>query len=145
MEIIMTHWIGKRRRKWQRAPIFLPGKSQGQRILSGYSPWGSKELDMTDWLSTHMHWIGKSWTTYDIVDFVDFASNIADSKWPLKREDRLDLYQLTQLCMTTSFSTLFGHVSLTTWFANPLLSNELPAHIKCFITSLRMIRRNCFA
>ena len=33
------------RRKWQPAPVFLPGKSQGQRGLAGYSPWGLKELD----------------------------------------------------------------------------------------------------
>ena len=24
-------------------PVFLPGKSHGQRSLAGYSPWGSKE------------------------------------------------------------------------------------------------------
>jgi len=24
-------------------PVFLPRKSQGQRILAGYSPWGRKE------------------------------------------------------------------------------------------------------
>ena len=27
------------------APVFLPGKSHGQRSLMGYSPWGHKELD----------------------------------------------------------------------------------------------------
>ena len=26
----------------------LPGKSHGQRNLVGYSPWGHKELDMTE-------------------------------------------------------------------------------------------------
>ena len=26
-------------------PVFLPGKSHGQRSLVGYSPWGRKELD----------------------------------------------------------------------------------------------------
>ena len=35
-------------RKWQPAPAFLPGKSYGQRSLAGYSPWGRKELDMTE-------------------------------------------------------------------------------------------------
>ena len=39
------------RRKWQPTPIFLPGKSHGQRSLVGYSPWGSKESDTTEWLS----------------------------------------------------------------------------------------------
>ena len=29
-------------------PVFLPGKSQGQRSLVGYSPGGHKELDVTD-------------------------------------------------------------------------------------------------
>ena len=32
------------RRKWQPAPVFLPGKSLRQRILVGYSPWGRKRL-----------------------------------------------------------------------------------------------------
>ena len=26
------------RRKWQSTPVFLPGKSHGQRSLAGYSP-----------------------------------------------------------------------------------------------------------
>ena len=29
-------------------PVFLPGKSHGQRSLVGYSLWGHKELDMTE-------------------------------------------------------------------------------------------------
>ena len=35
------------RRKWQPTPVFLPGKSHGQRSLEGYSPWGPKGLDTT--------------------------------------------------------------------------------------------------
>ena len=31
----------------QPIPIFLPGKSHGQRSLMGYSPWAAKELDMS--------------------------------------------------------------------------------------------------
>ena len=30
------------RRKWQSTPVFLPGKSQGQRSLVGYNPWDCK-------------------------------------------------------------------------------------------------------
>ena len=30
------------------SPIFLSGESHGQRSLAGYSPWGRKELDMTE-------------------------------------------------------------------------------------------------
>ena len=36
------------RREWQPTPVFLPGKSQAQRRLVGYSPWGRKELDTTE-------------------------------------------------------------------------------------------------
>ena len=39
------------RRKWQPTPVFLPGKSHGQRSLVGYSPWGHKELDTTEQLN----------------------------------------------------------------------------------------------
>ena len=33
-------WVGKIpwRRKWQPTPLFLPGKSHGQRSLVGYNP-----------------------------------------------------------------------------------------------------------
>ena len=39
-------------RKWQPIPVFLPGKSQRQRSLAGYSPWGRKELDVTEHMYT---------------------------------------------------------------------------------------------
>ena len=39
-------WVRKIlwRRKWQPTPVFLPGKSHGQRTLGGYSPWGFKRV-----------------------------------------------------------------------------------------------------
>ena len=43
------------RRKWQLSPTFFPGESRGQRSLEGYSPWGGKELDMTEHMHTHTH------------------------------------------------------------------------------------------
>ena len=36
---------------WLPTPGFLPGEFHGQRSLEGYSPWGRKELDMTEQLS----------------------------------------------------------------------------------------------
>ena len=49
-------WIRKIpwRRKWQPAPVFLPGKFRGQRSWAGYNPRGHKESDKPAWLSTHM-------------------------------------------------------------------------------------------
>ena len=35
-------------RAWQPTPVFLLGKSHGQRSLVGYSPWACKEPDMTE-------------------------------------------------------------------------------------------------
>ena len=35
---------------WQHTAVFLPRKSHGQRSLVGYSPWGCKESDTTEWL-----------------------------------------------------------------------------------------------
>ena len=32
------------RRKWQPTPVFLPGKSHGQRSLVGFTPWGHKRV-----------------------------------------------------------------------------------------------------
>ena len=32
------------RRNWQLTPVFLPGKSHGQRSLVGYSPWSHKRV-----------------------------------------------------------------------------------------------------
>ena len=37
----------------ESTPVFLPGKSHGQRGLVGYSPWGSKELDTTEQLNNN--------------------------------------------------------------------------------------------
>ena len=46
---------------WQPTPVFLPGESEGQRSLAGYSPWGHKESDKTEvtWHTQRRHaWKG---------------------------------------------------------------------------------------
>ena len=45
------------KRSCQNNSVFLPGKSHGQRSLAGYSPWGHKELDMTEYIYAHAHMI----------------------------------------------------------------------------------------
>ena len=50
-ELMLFPW----RREWQPTPVFLPGESHGQRSLAGYSPWGCKELDMTEQLTLSLH------------------------------------------------------------------------------------------
>ena len=48
-------WVRKVpwRRKWQPTPVFLPGKSHGQRSLGGYGPWDHKEKNTTERLNHH--------------------------------------------------------------------------------------------
>ena len=43
------------RRKWQLAPVFLLGKSHGQRSLMGNSSQSRKESDTAERLSTHTY------------------------------------------------------------------------------------------
>ena len=42
--IALDLWVRKTpwRRAWKPIPVFLPGKSHGQRSLAGYSPWVAK-------------------------------------------------------------------------------------------------------
>ena len=41
------------RRQWQHTPVFLLGKSHGQKGLAGYSPRGHKESDTNEWMRSH--------------------------------------------------------------------------------------------
>ena len=49
-------WVGNMpwRRKWHPTPVFLLRESQGQWSLVDYSPWGCKESETTEHLSTRM-------------------------------------------------------------------------------------------
>ena len=54
-DLFHYHWVRKIswRRKWQPTPVFLPGKSHGQRSLVGYSPRGRKESYTAEQLHFH--------------------------------------------------------------------------------------------
>ena len=75
-------WVGKIpwRKAWQPTPLFLPGEYHGQRSLVGYSPWGRKESDTTEWFSIHII-DGSQIMCIDIacVIFKPFHSCYADS------------------------------------------------------------------
>ena len=64
-------WVDKIpwRREWLPTPVFLPEEPQGQRSLMGYSPWGPKELDTTEWLTLLTIYIVFT-TTYITLDIV---------------------------------------------------------------------------
>ena len=50
-------WVRKIpwRREWLSTPVFFPGESHGQGSLVGYSSWGRKEMDLTEWLTLSLH------------------------------------------------------------------------------------------
>ena len=70
-------WDGKIpwRRKWQPTPVFLPGKSHGQRRLVSYSQWNHKESDTTEQRSTHHMHLSKS-TKSHVLHKHDFSVHI---------------------------------------------------------------------
>ena len=49
-------WVRKIPWSRQPTPVFLPGKSHGQRSLVDYSPWGHKKVDVTE--HEHNHFWG---------------------------------------------------------------------------------------
>ena len=54
-------WVRKIpwRRAWHPTPVFLPGKSHGQRSLVGYRMWSYKESNMTKHTHTYTHTLKK--------------------------------------------------------------------------------------
>ena len=48
-------WADPLKEAWQPTPVFLPGELQGQRSLVGYSPWGHKKSDRTEWVTLSLH------------------------------------------------------------------------------------------
>ena len=53
-------------------PVFLPKKSHRQKSVAGYSPWGHKESDMTEWLSLHLQ--GTNPKLIDFLTVITFCS-----------------------------------------------------------------------
>ena len=82
------------RRKWQPTPVFLPGKSHGQRSLASYSPWGhkrvghnlaTKQLHQVSLLqvflfSQSITYFSLSWWIFNLIDIVR-KDNVKDFEW----------------------------------------------------------------
>ena len=57
------------RRKWQPTPVFLSGKSHGQRSLVGYSPWGSQsQTALSNWTANNTDCAGTPLTHSKVSD-----------------------------------------------------------------------------
>ena len=86
-EMRFDPWVGKipRRRKWQPTPVFFPGKFHGQRSLVGYSPWGPKESDMTEYVldgwmlnrtSILNHWLYSCFYVINTLQLLAYFSSV---------------------------------------------------------------------
>ena len=83
-EIQILSWVEKMlwSRKCQPTSVFLPGKLLGQRSLADYSPWGHKELGMTEWSSTWgMDTIDSTFTERQESGCVSAAGSTEQGAW----------------------------------------------------------------
>ena len=64
-------WV--RKIPWRREWLRTPGESHGLRSLAGYSSWGCKESDMTEWLTPSL--------SMDVYLFIKFLNFILGYSW----------------------------------------------------------------
>ena len=66
-QILSLVWNISWSRKWQPTPVFLPGKSNGQRSLADYSLWDHRESDTTERLRTRTAQCGVHYHTLSCI------------------------------------------------------------------------------
>ena len=113
-------WVRKipQRRKWQ--PVFLPGKSHGQRSLVSYSPWGHKKLDTIWWLNNKAMWCSQK---IKINNFLSLkkSSNHTTHTWQIQDLNTEGLAPkhtlLAMVLLCVSVSRLWGMERLGFWLS----------------------------
>ena len=67
------------RRAWLSTLVPLPGESYGQRILAGYSPWGSQRVKTWQLLNTYTHTrnLDRQWVAYPFAFFLLWFKRIS--------------------------------------------------------------------
>ena len=60
----------------------LPGKSPGRRSLVGYSPWGRKESNMTEWLRFHFPFTFLNISVLPLTSVNFITIDKTDDFWP---------------------------------------------------------------
>ena len=122
-------WVRKIpwRKEWQPTPVFLPGKSHGQRSLAGYSPWSLTESDMTEW--TH-------WTQFIYSVVLVSALQQSESVICIYIYIYTHTHTYTHTYIDTHYFFSFLSIVIITehWVEFPVLYNR-PLLIVCFIYS----------
>ena len=70
-------WEDPKRRKWQPTPIFLPGKSHGQRSLAGLQSMGMQRAGHS-WVTEHIGSFGNAWGHFSVTPE---GERVATSIW----------------------------------------------------------------
>ena len=63
---LIPGWEDVLEKEIQPTPVSLPGEFYEQRSLAGYSPWGHKESDRTEWLKLLYFWF-----VVELVEYFD--------------------------------------------------------------------------
>ena len=116
------------RKKWQPTPVFLPGNSQGQRSLAGYSPWGCKGQTQ---LSNYTTTMTKSQPSNLTVGFSGVASPILSHF--LSRNYPGTYYKLTL------------SINYQKWSVGPTMNNKGTSIQGLEITSMEPWQRSHFS
>ena len=145
-------WVRKTscRREQQPTPVLFPGEFHGQRNPAGYSPWGHRESDMTEWLTKER----KNRQQYPIGDWnpiSDFNTPFSTSDTLFKQKmgkDTMDLNNTTdQMNLTNSYKTFHATVPEYSFFSSehrtlsrigPMLDHK--ASLKTFKKNWNRIR-----
>ena len=83
-------WVRKIpwRKKWQPTPVFLPGKSHGQRSLVGHGPWNLKRV-RHDLVTKQQQKPDNMWLTLEnSADFVDLLG-MSQKGWNNRRSQNV--------------------------------------------------------
>ena len=114
-------------KKSQPTPVFLPGKSRGQRSLVGYSPWDCKQLDMTERACTcthaHTHTHTHTHTRLSVhvharmhtrthALFLKFIRTAVGSKFHVFLKVNISLYVHATICFSISLLMYIGCLHL---------------------------------
>ena len=74
---------------WLPTAVLLPGEFHGQRSLAGYSPWGCKETDPTEWLTLSLS-LWANWCSFCplvISGFAYFHPHFADLQTEVQKSE----------------------------------------------------------
>ena len=120
------------RRKWQPTPVFLPGKSHGQRSLVDHSPRGCKESDTTEQLIL-WHYGGIRQDSFIPIS----------QMWKWGPDQQNDRWVLAQSLLVFSFPDFFPSLPSLPWFPPMVSQPSSPLHPQS-LSGFFLFHSSCF-